>query len=182
MGEFDEVSHSAANKKDLMEQLFEQYATEVKRIAFLYLKDVSQTEDILQDVFISCYKNFDTFRGECSYKTWLIRITVNKCRDHLRRWSFRKIFSRDNVGEKLVEVNTPETMALWMEKGTELGQTVLQLPIKLREVIILFYYQELNISEISYMLNVNENTVKTRLHRARKSLKEVLKGGDYEWE
>ncbi|QFT87965.1 ECF RNA polymerase sigma factor SigW [Bacillus sp. THAF10] len=182
MGEREENIFTAVNRNALMEQLFEQYAIDVKRTAFLYVKDVSKAEDILQDVFISCYNSFDTFRGECTYKTWLIRITVNKCRDHARRWSFRNIFSRKDVGEHLVDVRTPELLAIGNETGAELRIAVFGLPLKLREVIILYYYQELSIWEISKLLDLNESTVKTRLYRARTSLKEMLKGGDYHWE
>ncbi|CAG9622488.1 sigma-70 family RNA polymerase sigma factor [Sutcliffiella rhizosphaerae] len=175
-----ELREEWLNKKDFVEQLFNRYATEVKRTAYLYLKDINLAEDVLQEVFIACYKKLEEFREECSYKTWLIRITVNKCRDHLRRWSFWNIFFSKDAGDKLVETKTPENQAVVSEEEKEIGMAILQLPIKLREVIILFYYQELGIKEISSILEINENTVKTRLHRARSSLKEVLRGGDFE--
>lgn len=62
-----------------------------------------------------------------------------------------------------------------------LAKEILRLPIKFREVIILFYYEELSIEEVSILLKININTVKTRLYRARKNLQEALKGSEYEW-
>ncbi|MFC4323049.1 sigma-70 family RNA polymerase sigma factor [Litchfieldia salsa] len=159
-----------SNKANLIEWLLNEYGTEIKRLAFLYVKDQSLTEDILQEVFISCYKNIDSFRDESSYKTWLIRITINKCKDSLKRWSFRNLVYRGEI-DLVYDLNSPEKQTVSEAEGQLLMKEVLDLPLKFREVIILFYYQDMTIDEISKLLEINQNTVKSRLHRARTKLK-----------
>ncbi|MGD6992958.1 sigma-70 family RNA polymerase sigma factor [Sutcliffiella horikoshii] len=104
------------SKESLLEGLIDDYGTELKRIAFLYVKDESLAEDIIQEVFISCYHHLDSFRKESSYKTWLIRITVNKSKDALKLWSFRNFVSKAEVEPRFFEVNTPESDTLCMER------------------------------------------------------------------
>jgi RNA polymerase sigma factor (sigma-70 family) len=169
-----ELVNSEESKIQKVESLLNQYGTELKRIAYLYVKDHSLTEDILQEVFISCYKQMDFFREESSYKTWLIKITINKCKDALKRWSFRNIIYKENLDSSLVETRTPEFHTVSKLDDIQIAKHILALPIKFREVIILFYYQDLSIEEISLLLDLKGNTVKTRLHRARTKLKDSL--------
>ncbi|WP_042142783.1 sigma-70 family RNA polymerase sigma factor [Paucisalibacillus sp. EB02] len=172
-----ELENTEEGKIHKVESLLNQYGTELKRIAYLYVRDHSLTEDILQEVFISCFKQMDYFREESSYKTWLIKITINKCKDALKRWSFRNIIYKDNLDSSLVETRTPEIDTLSKLEDIQLAKHILALPIKFREVIILFYYQDLSIGEISLLLDLKNNTIKTRLHRARTKLKESLERG-----
>ncbi|MGD6831792.1 sigma-70 family RNA polymerase sigma factor [Sutcliffiella halmapala] len=168
-------------KEILLENLIEDYGTELKRIAYLYVKDHSLAEDIIQEVFISCYHHLDFFRKESSYRTWLMRITVNKSKDALRKWSFRNIASKAVIEPAIKELNTPESNTFINLEKKELIQEVLKLPIKLREVIILFYYKEFSIEEIGNILELNESTVKTRLFRAREKLKTKLERSGNPW-
>ena len=160
----------------LIESLLDEHGTDLKRLAYFYVKDHALAEDILQDVFISCYKNIDNFRMESSYKTWLVKITINKCKDTLKRWSFRNLIFKEKIRSVDIELKSPESIFVENEEDVFLFEQVMKLPINYREVIILFYYEELHIEEISKLLGIKENTVKTRLHRARKKLKEMLKG------
>ena len=68
--------------EEILQRLMVKYGSELKRIAYLYVNDQVECEDIIQEVFITCYQNLAKFRHKASYKTWLIRITINKCRDH----------------------------------------------------------------------------------------------------
>lgn len=174
----NEVGYS---KENLLESLIDDYGTELKRIAFLYVKDQALAEDIIQEVFISCYHHLDSFRGESSYKTWLIRITVNKSKDALKSWSFRNFIFKAEVEPKLFDSNTPEYITVMEMDKRELIQEVLKLPIKLREVIILFYYKDLSVGEIGDVLQLNENTIKSRLSRAREKLKLKLERRENTW-
>lgn len=167
-------------QNQLLESLIDEYGTELKRLAFLYVKDKSLAEDILQEVFISCYQNLDSFRKDSSYKTWLIRITVNKSKDALKKWSLRNIFYRASVKET-ADFSTPEDHLMKKTGDDYLAMQVMSLPLKLREVIILFYYEDLSLVEISSILNINLNTVKSRLFRAKSTLKEAMEGSENEW-
>lgn len=171
----------ARSKEELIAELLALYGTELKRIAFMYVHDHALTEDILQEVFIACYNHLDNFRGESSYKTWLVKITVNKCKDSLRRWSMRNIIYKPKIDMQKLHHSSPELTYISKVEDIELVEQVMSLPIKLRDVIILFYYQELSVEEISSILCININTVKSRLFRARKKLVESMKGGTHEW-
>ncbi|KKK33629.1 hypothetical protein WQ57_23745 [Mesobacillus campisalis] len=164
-------------KDDVLTWLMEEYGDMVVRLAFTYVKQTQLAEDISQEVFISCYHHLDEFQNKSSYKTWIYRITVNKCKDMLRSWSYKNIAYKDKLlslfqsGSK-----SAEDQMLADEDREEIFEQVLRLPVKLREVIILFYYEELSILEISQMLNLNSSTVKTRLHRGRTALQTKMEG------
>lgn len=169
--QFDQLT-----KEDQLSWLMEEYGDMVVRLAFTYVKQKQLAEDISQEVFISCYKSLETFQHKASYKTWLYRITVNKCKDYFRSWSYKNILYQDffrsifPTGGQSVESEILEG-----EEKEIIFEQVLALPIKLREVIILQYYEELSVNEISELLGIKSNTVKTRLHRAKKLLQSSLK-------
>ncbi|GAA0336495.1 sigma-70 family RNA polymerase sigma factor [Bacillus carboniphilus] len=176
-----DIENTEKGKISKIESLLTQYGTELKRIAYLYLKDHALTEDIIQEVFISCYNHIEQFREESSYKTWLIKITVNKCKDTLKRWSFRNIVYKEKMDLNIAEAETPEIQTISKIEDVLLAKEILALPVKFREVIILYYYQDLSIEEISNILDLKTNTIKTRLHRARIRLREALERGGNEW-
>ncbi|WP_416151190.1 sigma-70 family RNA polymerase sigma factor [Salipaludibacillus sp. HK11] len=175
----DENQNFTEDEKDLLEDLLDEYGTELKHIAFFYLKDRELAEDIIQEVFISCFKNLHTFRYESSYKTWLIKITVNKCKDSLKKWSFKNIFYREKIKDP-IENCTPEKKVIEKTVNENLATEVLQLPLKFREVIILFYYEELSLIEISLVLKINVNTIKSRLSRAKENLRKSIERSDFD--
>ncbi|MGV2941720.1 sigma-70 family RNA polymerase sigma factor [Mesobacillus sp. LC4] len=178
----DKQDKEYKTNEELLEELITKYGTELKRLAYLYVRDHSVAEDILQEVFVSCYRNLNHFRNDSSYKTWLVKITVNKCKDHFKRWDFRNLVYKAQVEFGLLSDDTSPEQSYFSEvKESLLVQEVFKLPFKLREVIILFYYEELSIEEISTTLEVNVNTIKSRLHRARKKLKESLGGSEAKW-
>lgn len=166
-------------KKYTFSTIVHDYGEGVKRLLYTYVKDWSLVEDLLQEVFITVYEKFDSFRGESSLKTWVYKIAVNKAKDFVNSWHFRKVF----FTEKLFNHSTnesPEIIALYNQQKSELSNAVFALPIKYREVIILHYYQEEKIEVISEILEVNPSTIKTRLSRARDLLNKKLGGHFYE--
>jgi RNA polymerase sigma-70 factor, ECF subfamily len=158
----------------LITRLIEAYWVSVKKLAFTYVKDWVLAEDITQEVFIRCYKNLNLFRGDSSYKTWLYRVTVNRCKDELKSkwfktlWIFEEV--KDKVGKNVVSA---EQSFLIKNEESYLSELVLSLPVKYREVLILFYYEELKLEEIQSLLNLNMSTIKTRLRRGKMALKKV---------
>lgn len=162
---------------ELMESLIRNYALDVKKIAFLYVNDVMESEDILQEVFIACYQNLHKVREESSYRTWLIRITINKCKDHNKRWSVRNFLYKASIDPQ-GDFHSAEDSLLTKEKTEETMSHLSHLSSKYKEVLILYYYQELTMEEIGRILSISSNTVKSRLLRAKKKLKEKLEGGN----
>jgi len=166
-------------REDQLVWLMEEYGDMVIRLAYTYVKQKQLAEDIAQEVFISCYKHLNHFQKNASYKTWIYRITVNKCKDIVRSWSFKNIYYKDIIRARIKsETKSLDNKLVALEENEIIFQKVLSLPIKLREVIILHYYEDLSIKEISELLGFNSNTVKTRLHRARKQLRCLIERED----
>lgn len=170
------VMGDCKNKEALVEQLMQTYALELKHIAFLYVNDLTESEDIVQEVFLSCYKRLDDFRQEASYKTWIIRMTINKCKDYKKRWNVRNLFYFAWVTPR---ESMPSAESLHLEEvGVEkIVSAIAKLPSKYKDVIILYYYEEMKMQEISDVLEVPASTVKSRVKRAKELLGERL-GGD----
>ncbi|HYK73589.1 MAG TPA: sigma-70 family RNA polymerase sigma factor [Pseudoneobacillus sp.] len=175
----NEIHH--LSKEDQLIWLMEEYGDLIIRLAYTYVKQKQLAEDISQEVFINCYKNLDQFQNKSTYKTWLYRITANKCKDLLKSWSYKNIQYKDLIfsiiggGNQSVEADLEE-----LEEKDLIFNKVIGLPIKLREIVILHYYEYMSINEISDLLSLNANTVKTRLFRARNLLKLSFEEDGYE--
>jgi len=147
---------------------------DVLRVAYIYLKDYQRAEDAFQEVFIKVHRNFARFRGTSSERTWIIKITVNVCKDMLRNAWFKKIILfRDPV-------RSPEDIAEHVaasDRNRRLFDAVLRLDPVFKDVIVLYYYEEFSTQEIAGILGIAEGTVRSRLHRAREQLKRQIEGG-----
>ena len=148
----------------------ERYQNMVYRTALHALGSPQDADDAVQEVFLRLFRRGDGFDGEEHLRRWLLRVTVNCCRDTLKS-PWRK---RRTSWEEIPEIpvfDRPEQAALYRE--------VMALPEKYRTVLNLFYYEELSVREIGELLGVGDSTVTTRLARARKRLKERL-GEDWQ--
>ena len=166
---------SNADKNVLLdlEILMERYGESLLRLAFTYVKNRQTAEDIVQDVFIKAFEKKHDFRGDSSYQTYLYRMTVNRCHDYFRSWSFKNIFYT-NKHQHLKFETSAETKVIHKTEQYIIGEQILSLPIKYREVIVLYYYNEYKIEEIATILEISPSTVKSRLKRARDKLKTLL--------
>ena len=150
------------------------------RLAFYYDKNWSTAEDIVQEVFVTYYEKSGQFESRSSIRTYLAKITVNKCHDYLRSWKNKlNLYSNPFANKSVSTKNSPEHLMIQKDTNDKLVQQILEMSIKYREVILLYYYHELKIMEISEILNCSENTVKTRLSRAKTILKRNL--NEIEW-
>lgn len=148
------------------------------RVAYLYVKDWQAAEDIVQDSFLTYYDKFRQFNERSSLKTYLIRITINKCKDYLKSWRYRKMVLTNQFFGNRSKNDKPA--AIIQEERLDIAKAVLDLPIHLREVIIHYYYEELSVLEVATLLQLSDNTVKTRLRRARQLLKGKLTNAEWE--
>ena len=149
------------------------------RVAYLYVKDWAIAEEIVQDVFFAYYRQQERFEQRSSLKTYLVKITVHKSHDHLRSWKNKRhiLLEKLHIG---VNRRTPEKELVEKDDRRILATALFELSLPYREVLILYYYQELKIREIADILALTENTVKTRLRRARQMLQEKLDKNDWE--
>ena len=168
----------SCNTEDLFDRMVQEYQMPLKRLCFMYLHDMSLAEDAVQETFLKVYKSLRQFRDDCSIKTWIMKIGVNTCRDMLRSAWFRH-HDRSVTPEDLqipAEDNGRD------EDAEALGQAILKLPVRYKDVILLYYYQDMNMEETADILHTSVSTVSRRLKHAQEILKDVLKGGqEDEW-
>lgn len=137
------------------------------RLCYALLHNEEDARDAVQVTFMKAYRTLADFRGECSEKTWLTRIAVNTCRD-FRRSPWRRHENRRITPEDLPEAATFEA------EDEELTLAVMNLPKKWREVILLYYYQRMTVTEIARALGISQSSVSDRMRKARERLHETL--------
>ncbi len=133
------------DERDL-QQIMHEHTDYLLRLAFLYVKDWPAAEDIVQDVFISFYQKFEQFEERSSLKTYLSKITVNKCKDYLKSWRYRMQILTNSFSSKSTK---NRNRMIEQDEKLELADAVLQLPLKYREVIIYYYFEELSVLEVA---------------------------------
>ena len=149
----------------------ELYADTVRRICMLHLKSDSDTEDIFQTVFLKYVLYSGAFENEEHEKAWLIRVTLNACKDFMKSFFRSRTVPLDEIEELTADVP---------EDHSDVLEAVLSLPVKYKTVVYLYFYEQYSAVEISNLLEKNVNTVYTLLSRAKTMLKERLGGEEFE--
>lgn len=159
-----------------IENLIRQYGNDVLRTAYMYVKDIHTAEDIFQDVFIKVNQKLSTFEGNSSIKTWIIRITINTCKDYLKSaWNRRVSPMMDYQEDSIISDSDYEDVEKQDTKEL-IKKSVLSLPTKYKDIVLCVYFQDMTLTEASRVLNIAEGTAKSRLSRARQKLKSILEG------
>lgn len=153
------------DKNAFVVRVLEKHADMVRRICFMYTKNRDDVEDIFQDVFLQLCRYEERFDSEEHEKAWLIRVTINKCKDLHKSFFKSRVYPLDDI-EITFEDETDNVVL----------EEILALPKKFKDVIYLFYYEGYSVSEISELLGTKENTVYSHLHRAKQKLKKSLRG------
>lgn len=157
--------------------VMDEHARYLVRIAYLYVKNWATAEDLVQEVFVTYFQKSDQFRNEASLKTYLTKMTANRAKDYLRSWKHKRDVLFDTI---FVQTKSTEEDLLQKEQLALLEKKLFELPMKYREPLILYYYDEQSIFEIAEYLQLNENTVKTRLRRAKQQMKQFFNGEEME--
>ncbi|WP_285399658.1 sigma-70 family RNA polymerase sigma factor [Lysinibacillus sp. fls2-241-R2A-57] len=161
-----------------LEEIMQQHTERLIRLAFYYVKDLQSAEDIVQDVFIKFYDNQQNYEERGELRAYLSRLVINKSKDYLRSWTYRKIQVQQKIFAKKAIMK--RDMLVQQDEQTLIENAILALPLKQREVLIYFYFEEMPVIEIAELLSIPESTVKTRLRRGRELLKPKLQ--HIEWE
>ena len=156
-----------------MERLVDLYGTGMLRMSCMYLGDTHLAQDAVQDAFIKIYRAWRPIENPAAEKAWVMRITVNVCKDYLRSAWKRKV----NLVEQYPELPGAEAPK---DGQGRLFQEIMALKPKYKEVILLHYYQQLKVGEIAAVLGAPQSTVSIRLRRARDILNKRLAGGSDE--
>lgn len=147
--------------------MVDKYGNMILRLAYIYFKNSADAEDAVQEVFLKIVENMPDFNNESHEKAWIIRAAINICKNKLKLFWNRNVGSIDDIKEMS---DTDK-----YNEDTEVLDAVLKLPEKYRTVIHLYYYEEYTTPEIARLINKNETTVRSLLHRAREKLKSILK-------
>lgn len=161
-----------------LNEVMELHTERLLRVAFYYTKNIQTAEDIVQDVFIKFYEVYEHYEERGELQAYLTRMTINKCKDYLRSWPYRKL----QFLQKWTTANQTDLLHNKIAKDEKafLHEQILQLPIMNREVIVYYYFEEMSLAEIAVLLNIPLSTVKTRMTRSRSLLKQKL--SMCEWE
>lgn len=149
----------------------EKYADTVRRICIIHLKNYADAEDIFQNVFLKYALCDITFESDEHKKSWIIRVTLNACKDLLKSFFHRRTTSLDDL------IELPAEMP---QDNREVLEAVLALPQKYRDVVYLHFYEGYTAAEIGSILGKNVNTVYTLITRSKNLLREKLEGDGYE--
>lgn len=162
-----------------IEQIIAEHGDYLLKVAYLYVKNEATAEDIVQDVFIAYYQKQQQFRQESSLRTYLVKMTVNRSHDYLRSWKSKRLSLFEKITGRTTTI-TPEKELLAKSTKQELVAALFTLSVPYREVLILYYFEEMTTVDIAQLVHCPEATIRTRLQRARKHLASII--GDDDWE
>lgn len=179
------VAHARQGNERAFEELVRRYRNDAYRLAYHFVHDREEAWDVSQEAFIKAYRALWRFRGEAQFKTWLMHIVANQCRDHLRRQR-TPVDAQTRERVRVVSLNEgpsqeytapsgePDQIAETHELGQAIEQALASLPHKHRAAFILREYEGLSYEEMARVMGCRMGTVMSRLHHARRKLQEKL--------
>ncbi|NRD81121.1 sigma-70 family RNA polymerase sigma factor [Bacillus sp. BRMEA1] len=178
MDEIKLVKKARKGDDAAFEELIYLHQNQLYRTAYIYVQNKEDALDVVQETVYKAYLSLDQLKNPQYFKTWLIRILIHNANELLR------------TGKKLIKIkdeskyetsDEPTNKTNQTEQNIDLMAAIQQLDNSYQTVIILYYYHDLSVHQIACHMNVPEGTVKTYLHRARKSLKKLLEGSEQGW-
>lgn len=160
---FDEAHKDTAALSQQAERLLSQHGDSILRLAYAYLHNMSDAEDVLQDTLLQFLKTAPVLENPDHEKAWLLRVAGNLSKNRI---AYNRVRGADELEESLAAEQREDLSYVW--------DAVKSLPVKYREVIHLFYYEGYSTGQIAQLLRMNESTVRSRLRRGREQLKSIL--------
>ena len=163
---------------DSLEMVVDLYGKMIYRLAYAKTSNIHDAEDIMQEVFLryaKIGKEGKIFENEEHRKAWLLRVTVN-CSKTAMNLSWHRRRSDEQLDENMTACGSEIKKT---DNKLSVREALASLPEKYRVIVHLYYYEELSVSEIGDIAGISENTVRTRLHRAKEKLRKILKGVDF---
>lgn len=155
-----------------IDRIISLYGNSILRMSYIMLKDYDLAEDVVQDTLIQVIKKYYTLKNKETEKSWIMKIAINQCKNQLRSQWFKKIIYYEDTNEierEYIENNFSEDNTI---------KYIYELKTSYKEVILLYYYQELSIKEIASVLGKKESNIQQLLKRAREKLKERMEKND----
>lgn len=158
--------------------LFDLYFDELYRTAFVLMKSPADADDAVQEAFIRTFQALNTYDLDRPFRPWLHRILLNVCKDvwKRRRWLFIPLENAYDVRDQ--NAPDPEDCLLQDEELQRLAQAIRELSSKHQAVVVLYFLNEMRISDVAIAVGVPEGTVKSRLHHAVRALRKRLERSD----
>jgi RNA polymerase sigma-70 factor (ECF subfamily) len=178
------VERAQRGDKQAFELLVVKYQRKLARLLSRFIRDASEVEDVTQEAFIKAYRALPSFRGDSAFYTWLYRIGINTAKNYLvalgRRAPTATGIDNEEAedieqGERLKDLNTPESQLMSRQIAETVNQTLQELPEELRTAITLREIDGLRYEEIAQIMNCPIGTVRSRIFRAREAIAERLR-------
>ena len=172
------VKQIQAGNRNAFRLIIDRYKRLVGHIVSRMVSDISYREDLCQDIFLKVYQNLDRFRFESQVSTWIARIAYNTCINHLKKKK-PSLFD-DRAGENISlenlsgNVELPDTFVEQEDRTARIETEINKMNIRYRTILTLFHLEEMSYTEISQIMNLPMNTIKSDLFRARKHLRKQL--------
>ena len=170
----DIIKRCQQGDEQAFQQLVKRYQDKAIWIAYQMVNNYEEARDISQDAFIRVYKSINKFNLMSNFYTWLYRIVVNLCIDHLRRFKNRnRAISTEDIGEICDEKPSHEVNLEKMELLQKIYNVLEQIPPKYKAILILRDIEDYDCKEVADILNCNHNTIRWRLFRGRQIFKDI---------
>ncbi len=178
-----------SGSESAFDELVRKYSTQMFKVAYGFLRNNEDAEEVVQDTFVKVYKNLKTFRGDSSFSTWVYRILINLARNKYQWNKRRGEQQKISISEKRQTpdggdagdidfadmAHAPQAMMEKSEENERIMSAIAGLPETLKESIVLRHLEDMRYEDIAKVTGANIGTVKSRLSRAREALTKILK-------
>jgi RNA polymerase sigma-70 factor, ECF subfamily len=164
------VKECLEGNKRSFEEIVDKYYKIIYRLAFRIIRNNDDAEEITQTVFVKAYENLNSYNSKFKFFSWLYKITVNESLN----FSKRKSYSEELSGEYSTNEENPYAIYDKIETGEKIHDALMELDMLYRLPVVLKHFLDYSYKELSYLLDVPEKTVKSRLFTGRQLLKEIL--------
>lgn len=174
VNEIETVKLVQSGNIEAFEKLFDKYKTSAIRTVYLITGNIHTSEDIVQEAFIKCYCSIKSLKNVESFKSWFFKILVRIAWNYSNRE--KNLIPIDNIYEEADNASIDKSIDNFIqnERNSTLYDEIDKLELKQKTVIVLYYFNDMSISEIAKAMGCFEGTVKSRLYKARKNLKSAL--------
>jgi RNA polymerase sigma-70 factor (ECF subfamily) len=185
----DYIRRFLSGDKDAFNFIVRIWQTQIYQLAYRYMGNEQDAKDVCQNAFIKAYKNVKKLKNETSFSGWIYKIAINLCKDELKKkkkaihTDIDNIHNNEFVYEEVITVN-PKCEENIMKEDMQniIKRTILNLPEEQKIIVILKEYQGLKFKEIAEILNIPENTAKSRMYYALKNIKNILEKQNFDKE
>lgn len=181
---YDGAIDRAENRQEIFAGLVSEIRMELYNFALRLTGNRHEAEDLLQESYFKAYKYFHQLRERSKFKEWIFQITANQFKNFLRKKKKENTFYHDDSEQAFVEkekvYRNPDELLLQSDRSKIVRRALEHISPKMRSVLVLFEIEGYSIEEVSDTLGISRGTVKSRLHYARKKLREILEVGPME--